>query len=886
MNLNSGDLVFHSERGNGSVLMVDGPTAVVRFDSGLQQVLLTELTPRSTVTQALSRGQVDRPAEAQLHLQAELITSLNDTWGVFSRSRISLLPHQLWVCHRVLSKNPPRWLIADDVGLGKTVEAGLILWPLLARRQVTRLLILAPASLTQQWRDRMFNMFDIRLTVYDPQQDRPTNHGGANYWHVHQQVIASLQTLRDDRKGRHERLLDGAPWDLVIVDEAHHLNVDERSGSTLGYDLIEKLNQAGKIKGLILFTATPHRGKDYGFLSLLELLDPDRFSREQPIGQQLRDLPTVMIRNNKQNATDLQGERLFQTPVVESEKYEYSPAEAEFYSKMTEFIATGQAYAATLGGGRNTQAVKLVLISLQKLASSSVAAVRRALRKRLQRVTTLLGAPGQILPDFQPDEGDAESAFIENIGDWFGGLALMENEKEKLQELIDLAERIEEETKVQKIMELLEGPFLDRTVLFFTEYKATQSLLMSALIQRYGEKAVGFINGDGRAEGVLGKTLTTSREAAAQAFNDGEIRFLVSTEAAGEGIDLQRNCHTLIHVDLPWNPMRLHQRVGRLNRYGQKHQVHVVSLRNPATIEGMIWDLLNSKIEKIKRAFDAVMPEREDLLQLVLGMTSPHLFDEVFAEAPNVGEEDLNSWFDQKTAQFGGHDVLETVRNLVGHSSRFDYQQASALIPKVDLPDLLPFFRSAVRFNHRQIGEKDGLVSFKTPEAWQEEIGVRSNYQDLAFNRDGSGSDVAGVGHKVVDAALEQARHFPGNVAVSRWQGLSAPLYVFRVTEKVSTINGTRRTFIGRLMGSTPIWLRDWELLQRLNGVRPQSHETAVPPEVTQALLRTLNDELANLDTFLPTLNLEYAAPEIEPYAVFAPLPDVNNPLSPHTNSD
>ena len=871
MTFNPGDLVFHPLHGNGSVLMTDGPTAVVRFDSGLQQILLTELTSRSTVTQALEQGNVSRPSEAQLHLQAELIISLNDTWGVFSRSRISLLPHQLWVCHRVLSKNPPRWLIADDVGLGKTIEAGLILWPLLSRRQVTRLLIIAPASLTKQWSDRMFKMFDIRLTVYDPQQDRPISRDGANYWQIHQQVIASLQTLRDDRNGRHERLLDSDPWDLVIVDEAHHLNVDERNGATLGYDLIEKLDAAGKINGLILFTATPHRGKDYGFLSLLELLDPSRFSRDEPIANQLRALPSVMIRNNKQSVTDLQGKRLFEAPIVESEEYGYSPAESEFYEKMTEFIATGQAYAATLGGGRNTQAVKLVLIALQKLASSSVAAVRRALRNRLKRITTLIDMPQPAAPDFEPDDGDAESLFTENIADWFGGLALMQNEKQHLEELLILADAIQDETKIHKIMELIEDRFSGETILFFTEYKATQSLLMSALIARYGEQAVGFINGDGRAEDVLGRTLSTTRQAAADAFNEGKIRFLVSTEAAGEGIDLQRNCHTLIHVDLPWNPMRLHQRVGRLNRYGQKHQVHVVSLRNPDTIESMIWDMLNGKIENIKRAFDAVMDEPEDLLQLVLGMTSPHLFDDVFAAAPTVEKQHLGDWFNQQTAQFGGRDVLQTVRDLVGHSARFDYQQASALIPKVDLPDLLPFFRSSVRFNHRLYDEKDGLLSFKTPEDWQSEIGVRSSYQDLAFRRDGTGSDVAGVGHKVVDVALEQARQFGDNVAIARWQGLEAPLYVFRVTERVSSIAGTRRTFIGRLMSAQPRWLRDWELLQYLNGIRPQQDEVAVTSSETAPLLATLDDERANLDRYLPTLNLDYAAPEIEAYAVFAP---------------
>src|SRR5664279_619763 len=162
--------------------------------------------------------------------------------------------------------------------------------------------------------------------------------------------------------------------------------------------------------------------------------------------------------------------------------------------------------------------------------------------------------------------------------------------------------------------------FAGRSVLFFTEYKATQSLLMSELIRRFGDGCVAFINGDSRADEVVGRdgevrTVRQTREDAAEKFNDGRVRFLISTEAGGEGIDLQESCHSLIHVDLPWNPMRLHQRVGRLNRYGQKERVEVVTLRNPDTVESRIWDKLNSKIGNIMLAFGHVMEEPEDLLQ-------------------------------------------------------------------------------------------------------------------------------------------------------------------------------------------------------------------------------------------------------------------------------
>jgi len=145
---------------------------------------------------------------------------------------------------------------------------------------------------------------------------------------------------------------------------------------------------------------------------------------------------------------------------------------------------------------------------------------------------------------------------------------------------------------------------------------------MSALMKKFGDNCVTFINGDHRVEGVTGtdgiaKAISLDRVSAAESFNQGEVRYLVSTEAAGEGIDLQESCCSLIHVDLPWNPMRLHQRVGRLNRYGQKNQVEVITLRNPDTVESRIWDRLNQKINSIMIALGGAMDEPEDLLQLV-----------------------------------------------------------------------------------------------------------------------------------------------------------------------------------------------------------------------------------------------------------------------------
>lgn len=162
--------------------------------------------------------------------------------------------------------------------------------------------------------------------------------------------------------------------------------------------------------------------------------------------------------------------------------------------------------------------------------------------------------------------------------------------------------------------------------------------------------------------------------------------------------------------------MRMHQQVGRINRYGQTKQVEVVSMRNPQTVESRDWEKLTTKLPKITAALSNVMADPEDLQQLVLGMTSPMLINELFIEAVSVSPEKFDDWFDQRTAQFGRHDALDTVRDLVGHAARFDFQEMSAKLPRVDLPAFKPFFVSMVKLNGRDVENAEHGIAFKTPE--------------------------------------------------------------------------------------------------------------------------------------------------------------------------
>ena len=885
----SNSAVRHSRFGSGQIVLDQGDSVVVRFDHGIEECLAADLELLEGLAERMSAGRLDPALHVVTRILGECIRSVNDAWGVFSRSRIALLPHQLWVCKRVLESWPTRWLVADDVGLGKTIEAGLILTPLLSSGRVRRLLVLAPASLVGQWQVRLREMFDIRISIYVPAADTEAS----DFWNTQDRVIASAHTLRLDKDDRWERLFDAHAWDLVLIDEAHHMNVDDQGHRTLSYQLVQRLQERGKVQSLVLFTGTPHRGKDTGFLSLLKLLRPADFNPEQPLEEQVEKLRTVMIRNNKQSVTDMSGNLLF-TPVrSRRETYTYSPQEARFYEQLTQFIVTGKAYAAGLGF-QDRRTVILILITMQKLASSSVAAVRRALARRLVRLRLAkarleqsredLARLQELLVEDDPANQDEVSRLEERVAESLRGVDLNPDEIPALEELLAAANDVTDETKIERILTVVDESFADRSVLFFTEYKATQALLMSALHKRYGDGCVTFINGDGFIEDVQDSSgnvsgRTVDRHRAAARFNRGEVRFLVSTEAAGEGVDLQEHCSALIHVDLPWNPMRLHQRVGRLSRYGQTDHVDVVTVRNPDTVESRIWDLLDEKLARINLAFQGGMDDPEDIRQLVIGMASPGVFTKVFADAdPTLSGQTLDDWFDTETATFGGEDAVNTVRNLVGHVARFDFGAVAGQIPRVDLPDLVPFFKAVLAVRGRRPEQAGDLrLRFRPPDEWKDDfsIAVVDRY-DLLFAREPQpkdGEDVAGVGLRVVDRAVRDAVELTGAFGAIR--GLDSPIFVFHVRDRITGSDGPiRAVVVAAESDGDGGWslIRDWELMQRLN---PLADKPRSPAFSDAHLARDVADLIADarryVESKLDELDLPFALPAVESLACLAP---------------
>lgn len=309
--------------------------------------------------------------------------------------------------------------------------------------------------------------------------------------------------------------------------------------------------------------------------------------------------------------------------------------------------------------------------------------------------------------------------------------------------------------------------------------------------------------------------------------------------------------------------MRLHQRVGRLNRYGQKKTVEVVSIRNPDTVEGMIWGKLESKLASIMQALGAAMDEPEDLLQLVLGMTTPGFFNELFDHAKEIPRERLAAWFDDKSRSFGGDTAIEAVRKLVGHAQSFDLSGLKD-VPPVDLPALKPFFTAALTANSRRPKTDGQSLSFKTPDKWLNHPAIKREYSGLVFDRTvklEAGADLVGVGHPLVTRALQQAEGFTGAVAIAR--GLSNPILVLQISDRVTDGGAhVQEVLIGMAAkdGNFEI-LKDWELLLKMNELSTNDCEGRLPETLNVVeLIQNAKDAAA---THISKMDLPFAIPDV-----------------------
>lgn len=518
------------------------------------------------------------------------------------------LPHQLKCLQKAMSQDMVRYLLADEVGLGKTIEAGLILRELKSRGLVKRILIVSPTGLAYQWVAEMKNKFNETFNLLQPQGFNQLRESGfvdenQNVWEVHDQVICTLDSVKplDSRKGWNQEKVDeynqerfdslvSANWDLIIIDEAHRLG---GSAETVArFKLGEGLSNATPY--ILLLSATPHQGKSDAFCRLMSFLDPETFSDESNITPS--SVRPYVIRTEKRLAIDAEGKALFNkrhTKLVSAQWGQSDLLQVSLYNSLTDYVKWGYNKAVS----EKQSAYGFLMVLLQRMVLSSTRAIRRTLEKRLIILKEQKTASSQLVR--MNEEWLYADSFDDQTELLGVSLKKLEIEIEEVELLVNLARDCENHGPDRKFFELIsiihqkqqkETP--DVKILIFTEFVATQEMLKDHLSER------GF-----SVELLNGSMDMDARKSAIRHFAD-QTQILVSTEAGGEGLNMQF-CHVVINYDLPWNPMKIEQRIGRIDRIGQNKPVEAYNLTIAETVEDRVREVIEQKLAKILQEYGA-----------------------------------------------------------------------------------------------------------------------------------------------------------------------------------------------------------------------------------------------------------------------------------------
>ena len=730
--------------------------AVVEIEEtgDLEKVPLADLERVDDLAGLLKSRRFDSPARFDLRTAATFLETEQRRTGVLGLVRIDLLPHQILTAARVLEADQPNHFLADDVGLGKTIEVGLILSSLRARGEANRVLILTPAGLTVQWQEQLEDLFGVYFDVFN----RDFFDTRRDAWDRHPRVIASLDAVK--RKSRRSVLETAAPWDVLVVDEAHKLTARrDRRGyedRTQNYELVRLVRD--RFETLLFASGTPHQGDDERFALLLKLLRPDLYEDADSLELNRGVLREVVTRNRKSEVTDDQGTFLFQDTITLAEDVTLPDAEQEFLASLEHYIRTTWGEAERLGG-RRARFVGFMLAAFGKLAASSPPAILATLRRRRAR---LVGAPAEGAKSGPAAEGDErfEGEIEEAEAAEWGGDTLFEGEIATLDRLVAQAATLGRGAKADALMtclrQLKSQPDFSGGLLIFTEYRATQAMLVELLGEAYPDERISTIHG--------GLGLDGKRAAVKVFTRDGG--FLVSTEAGGEGLNLHHNCHVMANFDLPWNPMRLMQRIGRLSRYGQERQVVVLNLRNRGSTDERILAYLDRKIEAVMRLMSAVQDNPEDLRATVLGELSSELdLGSVYVQALATPDGVERSEDEIDRALERVREAAERTAELFGSLDRFDLDEYEDARPEAGVGDVERFVRAFLKEHSRRLLEPEpGPYRFKTPEIWKGERGILDEYHHVVFDRaaldEAPDADLMAFGHAVFDRMVARVREF------------------------------------------------------------------------------------------------------------------------------
>lgn len=525
----------------------------------------------------------------------------NETAGGFLSSLASgiiPLPHQLHVLNRAMETNNIRYILADEVGLGKTIEAGMIIRELKSRGLVSRILVVCPTGLVTQWASEMQEKLHEKFQVILPSDydtiRRLTDND--DVYGQFDQVISPMDSIKPIEKHagwseekvekyNEERIYSiiNSGWDLIIIDEAHR--VAGSSGEVARYKLGNLLAQASPY--LLLLSATPHNGKTEPFLRLIRLLDADAFPNAKSIVRE--QVAPFLIRTEKREAIDNNGNLLFKnriTHLVTISWDERNNLQRELYEMVSSYVA--KTYNKALRNRKKNMCLIFLLIIMQRMVTSSTAAIRQSLERRLNVLLEQRTCVGNLR------EEDLDELNIEDgVEDALEAISLdMELEIEELKQIISLAKQAQfqnQDAKVEPLLNEIDAILSeDRTqkVIIFTEFVATQTYLQELLVNR--GYTVTILNG--------GMSID-ERNSAMQEFKASTSIF-ISTDAGGEGLNLQF-ANIIINYDLPWNPMKIEQRCGRVDRIGQQRDVHIYNFIVGETVENRVREVLEEKLSVI-----------------------------------------------------------------------------------------------------------------------------------------------------------------------------------------------------------------------------------------------------------------------------------------------
>ena len=563
-------------------------------------------------------------------------------------SVVEPLPHQITAVYEsMLPRQPLRFLLADDPGAGKTIMAGLLIKELIARGDLQRCLVVCPGSLAEQWQDELYRRFQLPFDILTNDKLEAARTG--NWFLETNLVIARLDKLSRNEDVQQKLQAPDCGWDLVVCDEAHKMSATFFGGE-IKYTKRYRLGQllSGLTRHFLLMSATPHNGKEEDFQLFMALIDGDRFEGRFRDGIHVAEVSDLMRRMVKEKLLKFDGKPLFPERIAYTVPYRLSDAEARLYKDVTDYVREEFNRAEALENDRRAGTVGFALTILQRRLASSPAAIHQSLRRRRERLESRLrelevlqrGGEAAISfaavgPAFDPEdvedldeapENEVEAAEQEVLDQATAArsIAELKAEIEALRDLEALAlgvRRSGTNTKWRELASLLGEVFTKgghtlrvaepdvpygagaiprptssplQKLVVFTEHRDTLSYLHGRITTLLGRESSVV-----RIHGGMGRE---DRLKAEEAFrHDPHVQVLLATDAAGEGINLQR-AHLMVNYDLPWNPNRLEQRFGRIHRIGQTEVCHLWNLVADETREGDVYRKLLEKLEQARQA--------------------------------------------------------------------------------------------------------------------------------------------------------------------------------------------------------------------------------------------------------------------------------------------